>query len=571
MQILNRIFNREAPSAKKKSSVKSDFLAFLNSYNCKYNLEDDREEKLVRIFFDYQGGHYVAIIKDNNMGVDVNFPSFTDAPTNEIQLVRAICNRANSNSSILKFTYSFDEDKHLIRVHLSFFCTTVYAEELSELLNACFYFQRTFCEEYKGAKENQENHSLTDIELTYARNERERFLIAEQELRHQAGDEKELRASLDQPLTLADFMAIALGYERRHCKSMSITRGDKVEQITEDIACYDLSRLLIAGEGKGANLAHSMATAIILLTTIDHETPNELSEQLLTITAQPAGQDDTSIYYRLTACLCNQNINRSNALDSSKSPVAVDLLAAYDKASPEQKMQEFDYMWKDAVIKMRDGDELTDEQQLIVDITDANIGYCLYWGKHYMLSGRYVDALRFFENAYNAMNPSFFMLNKELRSTFSELCYNIGFCYTELKLYQKAFYYLNLLEDDGNIRHNSELINCLANGRDVRVFKVIDGIMHAIQEHAEKNDSELPDEVQSFANFLLRRRAYSLIEFGDLDEAEKSFTQMLEDPDNSDYALGELAYIKRLRDARAQNIDNNTPEEASDDKTGHQD
>ena len=571
MQILNRIFNREAPSTRKKSSVKSDFLAFLNNYNCKYNLEDDREEKLVRIFFDYQGGHYVAIIKDNNMGVDVNFPSFTDAPTNEIQLVRAICNRANSNSSILKFTYSFDEDKHLIRVHLSFFCTTVYAEELSELLNACFYFQRTFCEEYKGAKENQENHSTTDIELTYARNERERFLIAEQELRHQANDEKELRASIDQPLTLADFMVIALGCERRHCQSMSITRGNKVEQITEDIKRYDLSRLLIEGVGKDANVAHPLATVIVRLTTIDSDTPSELSEQLLTITAQPAGQDDTSIYYRLTACQCNQNVNRSNALNSNKNPVAVDLLAAYDKASPEQKIQEFDYMWKDALIKMRDGEELTDEQQLIVDITDANIGYCLYWGKHYMLSGRYVDALRFFENAYNAMNPSFFKLNKELRSTFSELCYNIGFCYTELKLYQKAFYYLNLLEDDGNIRHNSELINCLANGRDVRVFKVIDSIMHAIQEHAEKNDSELPDEVQSFANFLLRRRAYSLIEFGDLDEAEKSFTQMLEDPDNSDYALGELAYIKRLRESHTQNADDNTPEEAPSDKTDNQD
>ena len=58
--------------------------------------------------------------------------------------------------------------------------------------------------------------------------------------------------------------------------------------------------------------------------------------------------------------------------------------------------------------------------------------------------------------------------------------------------------------------------------------------------------------MQSFINFMRRRRAYALIDHHQLDEAEKAFTAMLDDPENSDYALSELAYIKRLRHSENQ-------------------
>lgn len=566
MQILNKIFNREAPTAQHKRSVKTDFITFLDSNNCKYDREDDREEKLERFYFDYQGGHYIAIIKDNNMGVDVNFPSFTDAPTSELQLVRAMCNRSNANSSILKYTYTFDETKDLVRVHLAFFCTAVYAEEMTQLLNACFYFQRAFCEEYENAKKNQDQYTSTGIERTFARNARERYLIAQQELNHDSQRlATQLRTSSHQPLQLGEFLATALDLEHCQCRLMTITRGTNVETIDSDIKQYSLAHLLIDDRQNGAEpFVHQLATATVTLTMMDEQKPDELSDMLLTITAQPAHADATSIYFHITATLTDANVDRASALNSRRTPQAISTLAAYDLASPEKKMQEFNYMWQDAQIKMRDGEELSDEQQLILDVTDANIGYCLYWGKNYMLQERFVEALRFFLNAYRAMNAMFFKINDELKSTFSELCYNIGFCYAELQQYQQAFYYLQMLENNGNVRHNSELINCLANNRDVRVFKIIDDIYDAIQEHFQK-DEDIPEELQSFVNFLRRRRAYALIEFDELDNAEKAFNEMLDEPENSDYALGELAYIKRLRQSKTQADGSTTSTQADSD------
>ena len=61
------------------------------------------------------------------------------------------------------------------------------------------------------------------------------------------------------------------------------------------------------------------------------------------------------------------------------------------------------------------------------------------------------------------------------------------------------------------------------------------------------DDDDLPEHVQKLLSFLKRRHGYSLIEFGKLDEAEKVFKSLLDDPTSQDYAVSELAYIQKLK------------------------
>ena len=387
-------------------------------------------------------------------------------------------------------------------------------------------------------------------------------MFAQQELRHQSDDPRnEKRCSFDGGLTMGDFIKTVMGIDAHMCHSLTVTQDDVTHTVaTSDIDSWQLSQMLIDGQGIDAKFAYTQAVAVVKISGISKKDKSgDFTEQLLTITALPDGNDDTSLYFRLTAIITPLTTSRNAALNSRGETFTPSLLAAYDKVSPKQKQQEFEYMWQDTLIKIRDGEELSDEQQLLIDVTDANIGYCLYWGKHHMLNDRYTEAVILLENAYKAMSKVFFKLSKEMKGTFREVCYNIGFCYTELHQNEKAFYYLHMLEDDGNIRHNSELINCLANNRDIRVFRIIDDIMDAINKHAD-NEGDIPEELQSFVNFLRRRKAYALIDFDDLDEAEKALTEMLDEPDNSDFALGELAYIKQLRKARGEDADTATTE-----------
>lgn len=75
--------------------------------------------------------------------------------------------------------------------------------------------------------------------------------------------------------------------------------------------------------------------------------------------------------------------------------------------------------------------------------------------------------------------------------------------------------------------------------------------MNEVKRNFDEAD-ELPDNIRSFMNFVRRRRGYAYIDFNQLDQAEKIFTHMLEEEENADYAINELAYIKKLRQERGE-------------------
>ena len=140
-----------------------------------------------------------------------------------------------------------------------------------------------------------------------------------------------------------------------------------------------------------------------------------------------------------------------------------------------------------------------------------------------------------------------------------ETAYKLGFCYNELGLNKQAFYYLDLMANDGNIRHTMEFVNSMANCKDLRLFNYTEEIMEEIKRNFSEND-DLPDNIKDFINFLRRRRGYAFIDFNQLDKAEKIFTHMLEEEENADYAINELAYIKKLRQQRNGDVTPDTDE-----------
>ena len=52
-------------------------------------------------------------------------------------------------------------------------------------------------------------------------------------------------------------------------------------------------------------------------------------------------------------------------------------------------------------------------------------------------------------------------------------------------------------------------------------------------------------QLDSFISFVRRRKAYLLVSLGRYDEAKTILTAMLKEPENSDFALNELAYIQK--------------------------
>ena len=256
------------------------------------------------------------------------------------------------------------------------------------------------------------------------------------------------------------------------------------------------------------------------------------------------------------------NVNRRNALSNeNRQPHSVTMLIALDRSDDQQRQQEFEYMWSDAQLKAHNGekDSLTDDQLLLGQVRVADVAYNMYWGVQTFNSGRYYEAILYLENVYNSYRGDFFEMGPEGKRLFLETAYKLGFCYNELGLYKQAFYYLDLMASDGNIRHTMELVNALANSKDMRLFSYTEGVMEEVKRNFD-NDNELPENIKDFINFIRRRRGYAFIDFNELDKAEKIFTAMLDEEDNADYAINGLATIKKLREQRDKGISRQEPE-----------
>ena len=534
---------------KKKNSASADFEQFLKDYNCQYSTEIENNTTIYS--FEFQAARFVAAIRKQDDCVEVTYPSMATAPMSQLDLVRAKCNERNYGNILFKYSYSLDHESNQVDVHLSFFNNKVDSEDIAHELKAAFHFQREWNRDFDEAVSMAKDNDSFDLESELYKFQREMFLLRRLELRHQLDSSAASIAAGIGALTLWQMIETVMPLPQSRLLFMTVntvTGQHRIED-AQAIRDFDLRRALVEGVGKQARLTRDYAL-------LDLHYKQGLDEQprLLTIALTAEGEDGHSIYTRVTLTQVPRNASRMNSLSNEdRQPRSVSMLIALDRSDDKQRQQEFDYMWSDAQLKARNGekDSLTDDQLLLGQVRVADVAYNMYWGVQAFNSGRYYEAILYLENVFNSYRGDFFDMGPDGKRLFMETAYKLGFCYNELGLYKQAFYYLDLMATDGNIRHTMELVNTLANSKDLRLFSYTEGVMEEVKRNFSEDD-ELPDNIKDFINFLRRRRGYAYIDFNQLDKAEEIFTRMLDEEDNADYAINELAYIKKLRQQRGE-------------------
>ena len=112
----------------------------------------------------------------------------------------------------------------------------------------------------------------------------------------------------------------------------------------------------------------------------------------------------------------------------------------------------------------------------------------------------------------------------------------IGSCYMELNLPEVANYFLDVGYQSCYLNNMMEYINCLVETKDARAMSIVDKklIMQI----------DAPDQIKSaWRAFLKRRKAYILIDWGQIAEAKEFLTKLLDDPLCRDYAKRELSWL----------------------------
>ena len=380
------------------------------------------------------------------------------------------------------------------------------------------------------------------------------YLLRHQELKHQLDSSAANIASSSGELALWQALETVAPLPASRLLFMTVNTVSGQQRLEDEkaIRSFDLRRALVEGEGKQARLTRDYAVLDLHYLQGEDQQP-----RMMTIALTAEGEDDNSIYSRVTITQPPHNASRRNSLSNEwRRPLSVSMLIALDRSDDKKRQQEFDYMWSDAKLKARNKDQngLSEDQIMLCQVNTADEGYNLYWGQRMFDSGRYYEAIQYLENMFYSYREDFFEMRPERKHMFIEVAYKLGFCYNELGLPKQAFYYLDLMASDGNIRHTMELVNALANSKDLRLFSYTEGVMEEIKRNFD-NAEEMPDNIKDLINFLRRRRGYAFIDFNELDKAEKIFTAMLDEEENADYAINELAYIKKLREQRGENTD----------------
>lgn len=262
-----------------------------------------------------------------------------------------------------------------------------------------------------------------------------------------------------------------------------------------------------------------------------------------------AASDEGTRYMRVSVMIPDFVADDDMRASRSKnSPQTMSFVLAWDETDPTDRLGKYQQLFDSLVEKNKTGQELTDDENLILTtyMHRNSVGYDFGYAKWLLGQKRYFDALIQFRKVYEALKLDH---DDDTIEVYIETCYCLGYCYNELEQFEKAYYYLEVFGHDDVIgdkyfkpKYAEEYVNCLCNNGDDRAM----GLMFCWIKELDKKGKASADEAE-FYWFLWRRIAYLMIERKEYDEAEKLLNKLLKYPETAEFASQELVYLKKVR------------------------
>lgn len=532
----------------------------LKQLNCKAEWRKEKDSDVAH--YTYQGGHFNLTVDKDSPYVRLTYLFFFEADINDIEQVRTVCNLCNLNTDTARIVYTLDEQKAKVDLHIITvipMAQKIFREELERSMADAFRWQNTYVTKYKDAEKKANKVHGLDTEKAKAQYARDMQLIREQEMTHQEAG-PDWHENKENTKQLRCLLATAMGMTEIIPIKFSLLIDDKpvVIEDPDEILNYHIAAPLIDGR----TFIHQYATG-----HLDFYDPRDpVTIRHMTIDFEQDGSTKDTLFYRITMTLIPVSVSKKVHEDSEQhSKLMTSVLLGYELTPAKERLAHFRYVWKEAMGKQQNDDtkDMTDEEKLLADIQDPHLAYDFYHGRSLYLRKRYYEALLPLENAFHAVTRFYDIHGHHIMEMVDELAYFIGCCYMSLHQYDRACYYLQLTLPTSHQSYSEAYINCLVNGGDYRAMDILNGLLNSLQmmlkrmneseeDEDEDDDSEINtnpnrEQIQAFINFVKRRKAYLLVSMKHYDEAESILKQLLDDPDNSDFALNELAYIQKQK------------------------
>lgn len=529
-----------------KEESKQVLSMVLEQLHCEPKWEES--EGRINASFDYQGGHFAASIIAGNPNIEISYAFVFDTSMEHLTLVRTICNRFNIAPVPVKFVYSIREDGKMIDLHIigTFLIDKYHGKSvMTYALQHMLEGQRAFVSKYNAMECDNLYYEAEGFEEYEADMKREWSLIHEFEIacrKSPKGMSHTMAA--EGGLKVSQLFSNLLDIEEVEFVSMTVmgkNENAKIIEGTENIANCNVETFFIDEE-------NGVFTHNELCCFVEYkEKGKKHNKQLAILLTKDMEKPQSVLYYRVTLVTIPSEISPKEPLSAkSHTSRSASALVAHDFTQHQQMLDEFEYVWKEAIAKEKSGDRntMTKEQTYLVACKDVKVAQSFYLGRKLYLRSRTYEALPLLLDAYHYLASNYRCLDVEGEEYFELLCYLIGSCYMTLNRFEEAHYFLDHLYLAGDARYMMQMANCLVGCDDVSVEGFLINRMDEMVEDATVD--KLNKDKRDLFYFLQRQYVNVLMRRGKMKKAEDELKYMLENPETSDYALLTLAHMQRL-------------------------
>ncbi len=540
---------RKTMRAPHESDVKATIKRALKRLNV--NAEWTKDKDTLTSRFAYQGGHFSIEIEKGHRYATLNYLYFYKADMDSIENVRAVCNLCNLNAENCRIVYTVDSKDSCVDVHFISEVLTVQdgmEQSLQLAMGDAFRWQNTFIKKFEELGRNKKS----DQEKKAADMDSEFELLREQEMTHQQ-EGPDWHETASQPYSLSHVLATTMGLSDIVPIGLTITEKESTTTMSnaDEILGMSIHAMLIDDD----KLKRKSAFA-----KLDFYDPRDLSQgRHLMMDFETEGQTKDTLYYRVTLSLSPTSPSgESDGSSCQRRKLMTSVLLGYDLTPSDERLAHFRYVWKEAMSKIKNGEQasMTDEEKTLAKMQSPRIAENFHIGKRLYVQRRFYEALGHLTDAYHELEAKWTNKDRSCRDSIYETAYLIACCYMSLGQYEMACFYIQTTMPFDIGKFTKVYINSLVNNNDFRALDAINTLLDELAHLRENNfvgDDEDDDDqydsgtaqLDSFISFVKRRKAYLLVNLGRYDEAEAILTKMLNEPENSDFALNELAYIQK--------------------------
>lgn len=488
--------------------------------------ELQRTSDRVTFMFKYQDGLFTgnAGIQGQDFEIMLDHLCYAGWPytSENFEKVRTVCHNMSKECRFAKYIYTFDEKQSQFDIHLIVEMLHPTSEQFQDQLRKCFVREHAVHDYLWNSTTTEEQR------LDFRRSER---MLIDAEMQHEAAvlHEKKPHAKDPNHGTLSEYLSyIFNGEDVEDMLALRVQTPKNTEYIRQrdQIASFDILSAVVKGSGEQAEFISHEPIVLTLDATANH----------YVFTLHPLKSRKDYLTVRMTAVCTPHEFLQSYVPNATYEPQAISMLLCYVKTElPDIEDDEDDYPTTSRTKQVRHGRQLMQQKfyaQAIAVLTPIN----------------------------RQLKAKFFNLTRRDQELFFSTCYYLGFCYTDLHQYEKAYYYLSTAHDCNRFDYTQEYINCLAECHDPRVFNAIEAELndttHQLDEMDKDEDRGTEEQLSyrrrliDYYAFLQRRRGYSQINFGYLDEATDTFKHLLDHEDSREYAENELKYIETLKNQK---------------------